>query len=41
VRKARARSVQPGVPAYKIQTGAFGNPQMQREGRVEVLVGNQ
>lgn len=27
-----------GVPSYRIQTGAFGNPQMQRERRVEVLV---
>jgi outer membrane protein OmpA-like peptidoglycan-associated protein len=27
-----------GVPAFKIQTGAFGNPQMQRDRRVEVLV---
>jgi outer membrane protein OmpA-like peptidoglycan-associated protein len=27
-----------GVPAYKIQTGAFGDPQLTRDQRVEVLV---
>ena len=27
-----------GVPAYKIQTGDFGNQQLRRERRVEVLV---
>jgi len=30
--------LQAGVPSYKIQTGAFGDPLMQRDGRVEVLV---
>jgi flagellar motor protein MotB len=30
--------IQAGVPGYKIQTGAFGNPQSRREGRVEVLI---
>jgi outer membrane protein OmpA-like peptidoglycan-associated protein len=29
-----------GVPAAKIQTGAFGDPQLRRDGRVGVLVGN-
>jgi outer membrane protein OmpA-like peptidoglycan-associated protein len=27
-----------GVPASKIQEGAFGNPQLRRDGRVEVLI---
>jgi len=27
-----------GVPASKIQNGAFGNPQLRRDGRVEVLI---
>jgi outer membrane protein OmpA-like peptidoglycan-associated protein len=34
-----------GVPSYKIQVGAFGDPQFSRDGRVEVLLntgpGNQ
>lgn len=30
-----------GVPAYKIQVGAFGNPQLRRDNRLEVLVSNQ
>jgi outer membrane protein OmpA-like peptidoglycan-associated protein len=29
-----------GVPASKIQTGAFGDPQLRRDGRVGVLVSN-
>jgi hypothetical protein len=29
-----------GVPAYKIQTGTFGDPQLRRDGRVAVLVSN-
>jgi outer membrane protein OmpA-like peptidoglycan-associated protein len=29
-----------GVPASKIQTGAFGDPQLRRDGRVAVLVSN-
>ena len=29
-----------GVPAAKIQTGAFGDPQLRRDGRVGVLVSN-
>ena len=27
-----------GVPAYRIETGSFDNPQLRREGRVAVLV---
>jgi OmpA-OmpF porin, OOP family len=27
-----------GVPASKIQDGAFGDPQLRRDGRVEVLI---
>jgi outer membrane protein OmpA-like peptidoglycan-associated protein len=29
-----------GVPASKIQTGAYGDPQLRRDGRVAVLVSN-
>ncbi|HEX9180156.1 MAG TPA: hypothetical protein VF859_07165, partial [Burkholderiales bacterium] len=29
-----------GVPAYKIQTGAYGDPQTRRDSRVDVLVRN-
>jgi outer membrane protein OmpA-like peptidoglycan-associated protein len=29
-----------GVPSYKIQTGAFGDPQRRTDNRVAVLVGN-
>jgi len=29
-----------GVPASKIRTGAFGDPQLRRDGRVAVLVSN-
>jgi len=29
-----------GVPASKIQTGVFADPQLRRDGRVAVLVGN-
>ena len=29
-----------GVPAYRLQTGAFGDPQLRRDGRVGVLVSN-
>jgi outer membrane protein OmpA-like peptidoglycan-associated protein len=40
---ARAASVrdalvQAGVPAYKIQMGAVGDPQLRRNDRVEVLI---
>jgi hypothetical protein len=34
----RGALIQAGVPSYKIQTGAFGDPQLRREGRVEVLL---
>ena len=30
-----------GVPANRIETGDFGNPQLRRDLRVEVLVGNR
>jgi len=30
--------IQAGVPAYKIQTGAFGDAQLTRDRRVEVLI---
>jgi hypothetical protein len=29
------------VPSYKIQTGAFGKPELQRDRRVEVLVSSR
>jgi hypothetical protein len=32
--------VRAGVPTYKIQAGAMGNPQLRAYGRVEVLVRN-
>ncbi|HVC62842.1 MAG TPA: OmpA family protein [Acetobacteraceae bacterium] len=41
VSTVRDALLQAGVPAYKIQTGAFGNPQQQRDNRVEVLVSSQ
>jgi outer membrane protein OmpA-like peptidoglycan-associated protein len=34
----RGALVQAGVPSYKIQTGAFGDPQLRSNGRVEVLL---
>jgi outer membrane protein OmpA-like peptidoglycan-associated protein len=42
----RANSVrnallQAGVPAYKIQYGAFGDPRMQRDRQVQVLVSSR
>ena len=30
--------LQAGVPAYKIQYGTFGDPRMQRDRQVQVLV---
>jgi hypothetical protein len=30
--------LQAGVPAYKIQYGTFGDPKMQRDRQVQVLV---
>jgi hypothetical protein len=41
INSVRTALLDAGVPAYKIQTGAFGDPQTQRDGRVEVLVGKQ
>ncbi|MGA8048818.1 MAG: OmpA family protein [Burkholderiales bacterium] len=38
VSTVRAALLQAGVPASKIQTGAFGDPLLQRADRVEVLV---
>jgi hypothetical protein len=42
-RVARVRSalIDAGVPAYKIETGQFDNPQLRREGRVAVLVSSR
>ncbi|TAN56630.1 MAG: hypothetical protein EPN19_00475, partial [Betaproteobacteria bacterium] len=37
----RSALLQAGVPTYQIQTGAFGDPQLQRDRRVEVLVSNR
>lgn len=36
----RTALIEAGVPAYKIQSGAFGDPQYPRAGRVEVRVSN-
>jgi outer membrane protein OmpA-like peptidoglycan-associated protein len=38
VNSVRDALIQAGVPASKIQIGSFGNPQLQRDRRVEVLV---
>jgi len=40
VGNVRTALIEAGVPAYKIQTGAFGDPQQRRNSRVAVLVGN-
>ena len=40
VSAVRNALLQAGVPSYKIQTGAFSNPQPQRD-RVEVLVSSR
>jgi outer membrane protein OmpA-like peptidoglycan-associated protein len=41
VSEVRNALIGAGVPAYKIQTGAFGDPQTRSdEGRVAVLVSN-
>lgn len=37
VDSVREALVAAGVPAYKIRAGAFGDPLLRREGRVEVL----
>lgn len=36
----RSALIDAGVPAYKIQTGAYGDPQSRRNDRVTVLVTN-
>jgi len=40
VSNVRDALINAGVPAYKIQTGAFGDPQHRSNGRVEVLIGS-
>jgi outer membrane protein OmpA-like peptidoglycan-associated protein len=37
VDSVREALIKAGVPAYKIYTGAFGDPQLRRERRVEIL----
>jgi outer membrane protein OmpA-like peptidoglycan-associated protein len=41
VSTVRNALLQAGVPSYKIQTGTFGNPALQRDRRVEVLVSSR
>jgi outer membrane protein OmpA-like peptidoglycan-associated protein len=38
VDSVRDALIQAGVPAYKIQMGAFGDPQLRRDRRVAVLL---
>ena len=38
VEAVRSALIQAGVPAHKIQTGAFGDTQLTRDRRVEVLI---
>lgn len=38
VNRVRDALINAGVPAYKIQTGSFGDPQQRSDGRVSVLV---
>ena len=38
INSVRNALLQAGVPDFKIQTGAFGDPQQRRDSRVEVLV---
>jgi hypothetical protein len=40
VGNVREALIEAGVPPYKIQTGAFGDPQLRRDGRVAVLFSN-
>jgi outer membrane protein OmpA-like peptidoglycan-associated protein len=40
VNAVRGALIDAGVPAYKIQTGAYGDPQLRRDDRVAVLVSN-
>jgi outer membrane protein OmpA-like peptidoglycan-associated protein len=37
---ARAALIDAGLPVDRIQSGGYGDPQLRRDGRVEVLVGN-
>jgi outer membrane protein OmpA-like peptidoglycan-associated protein len=37
INSVREALIAAGVPAYKIHTGAFGDPRLRRERRVEVL----
>jgi outer membrane protein OmpA-like peptidoglycan-associated protein len=41
VNRVRTALIDAGVPAYKIQTGAFGDAQQRRDGQVMVLVSNK
>jgi hypothetical protein len=38
VDRVRTELIDAGVPAYKIQIGEFGNPQLRRDDRVAVLL---
>jgi outer membrane protein OmpA-like peptidoglycan-associated protein len=38
VSHVREALIKAGVPASQIEIGAFGNPQLARDGRVEVLI---
>jgi outer membrane protein OmpA-like peptidoglycan-associated protein len=38
VRSVHSALVKAGVPAYRIETGAFGDEQLARDGRVEMLL---
>jgi hypothetical protein len=40
VGNVRNALIDAGVPAYKIQTGAFGDPQSRRDNGVAVLISN-
>jgi hypothetical protein len=40
VSNVRDALIRAGVPAYKIKSGDFGDPQMRRNDKVEVLVSN-
>jgi outer membrane protein OmpA-like peptidoglycan-associated protein len=40
VNSVRGALIDAGVPAHKIQTGAYGDPQFRRDDRVAVLVSN-
>jgi outer membrane protein OmpA-like peptidoglycan-associated protein len=38
VEAVRSSSIQAGVPAERIKVGAFGDPQMRRDARVDLLI---